>query len=84
METEILAKVIELAAEQAGIDPKLVSGESHFINDLKYDSLDRVEFAMTVEDEFEQSVPDEDLEQFNLVGDVVKYIESHRQPTRAG
>jgi acyl carrier protein len=83
MEAEILAKVIELAAEEAGMEPRDVTAQSHFINDLKFDSLSRVEFAMTVEDEFEMSVPDEDLERFQLVGDVVKYIEAHRQPTRA-
>jgi len=83
MEAEILAKVIELAAEQAGMDPKLVSAGSHFENDLKFDSLDTVEFAMTVEDEFELPVPDEDVVNLKLVGDVVKYIEAHRQPTRA-
>jgi acyl carrier protein len=83
MEAEILARVIELAAEEAGMDPKAVTAESHFINDLKFDSLSRVEFAMTVEDEFEMSVPDEELDQFNLVGDVVKYIQGHRQPTGA-
>ncbi|HEV8607873.1 MAG TPA: acyl carrier protein [Tepidisphaeraceae bacterium] len=83
MEAEILAKVIELAAEEAGMEPRDVTAQSHFINDLKFDSLSRVEFAMTVEDEFEMSVPDEDLERFQLVGDVVSYIEAHRQPTRA-
>jgi len=83
MEAEILAKVIELAAEEAGMEGKDVTAESHFINDLKFDSLSSIEFAMSIEDEFEMSVPDEDIEQFKVVGDVVKYIEAHRQPTVA-
>jgi len=83
MEAEILAKVIELAAEQAGMDPKLVTAESHFKNDLNFDSLDDVDFAMAVEEEFELSVPDDDLHQFTVVGDVARYIETHRQPSRA-
>jgi len=53
------------------------------VNDLKFDSLSVIEFAMSVEDEFEMSLPDEDLEHFQVVGDVVKYITAHRQPTRA-
>ena len=83
MEAEILAKVIELAAEEAGMEAKDLTAESHFINDLKYDSLAVIEFAMAVEDEFEMSLPDEDLEQFKVVGDVVKYIEeARRHPPR--
>ena len=83
MEAEILAKVIELAADQVGVDPKQVTAETHFENDLEYDSLDEVDFAMKLEDEFELSVSDEDATQLKTVGDVVKYIEAHRQPTRA-
>ena len=83
MEAEILAKVIELAAEEAGMEAKEVTAESHFVNDLKFDSLGSIEFAMAVEDEFEMPLPDEDIEQFKVVGDVVKYIEAHRQATRA-
>jgi acyl carrier protein len=79
MEAEILAKVIELAAEEAGMETKDVTAQSHFFNDLKFDSLSVIEFAMSVEDEFEMSVPDEDLEQFMVVGDVVKYIEQARR-----
>ena len=83
MEAEILAKVIELAAEEAGMEAKDVTAESHFVNDLKFDSLSVIEFAMSVEDEFEMPLPDEDLEHFQVVGDVVKYIEAHRQATSA-
>jgi acyl carrier protein len=83
MEAEILAKVIELAAEEASMESKDVTAASHFVNDLKFDSLAVIEFAMAVEDEFEMSVPDEELEKFQVVGDVVKYIEAHRQPSGA-
>ena len=72
---EITQKVIELAAAQVGVDPATVSPETHFINDLNYDSLDQVEFAMEAEDEFEVSVPDEDAEKFDTVGKVIDYVE---------
>ena len=65
------------------MEAKDVTAESHFVNDLKFDSLSVIEFAMSVEDEFEMPLPDEDLEHFQVVGDVVKYITAHRQPTRA-
>ena len=83
MDPEILKKVIEMAAEQVGVDPKQVTAETHFHHDLEYDSLDDVDFAMKVEDEFELHVADEDAAQLKTVGDVVRYIAEHRQPKPA-
>lgn len=84
---EITQKVIELAAAQVGVDPATVSPETHFINDLNYDSLDQVEFAMEAEDEFEFSVPDDDAEKFDTVGKVIEYVEKRatgREEDRGG
>jgi acyl carrier protein len=84
---EITQKVIQLAAAQVGVDPATVSPETHFINDLNYDSLDQVEFAMEAEDEFEFSVPDEDAEKFDTVGSVIDYVEkraSRPEEVRSG
>lgn len=84
---EITQKVIQLAAAQVGVDPATVSPETHFINDLNYDSLDQVEFAMEAEDEFELSVPDEEAEKFDTVGKVIDYVEkraSEHEEVRTG
>lgn len=67
-------RIIELAAEEANVDPTQVSPASHFVNDLKYDSLSVVEFTMAVEDELEMSIPDEDVQKLQTVGDVIKYV----------
>jgi acyl carrier protein len=74
---EITRKVVELAAAQVGVDPATVTPDTHFINDLNYDSLDQVEFAMEAEDEFEMQVPDEDAEKFQTVGQVIEYVEKN-------
>ena len=74
---EITRKVIELAADQVGVDPATVTPDTHFINDLNYDSLDRVEFTMDAEDEFEMQVPDDDAEKFQTVGQVIDYVEKN-------
>lgn len=79
MEAEILAKVIDLAAKQVGVDPKQVTAETHFLNDLQYDSLDVIDFSMKIEEEFEVSIPDEEGQNLKLVGDVVKFIEEARK-----
>ena len=75
--TLITRRVIEIAAEQAGVGVDSVTPASHFVDDLNYDSLDKVEFAMEVEDEFEVSVPDERVDQLQTIGDVVELLLEH-------
>ncbi|MBL8800796.1 MAG: acyl carrier protein [Planctomycetes bacterium] len=53
-----------------------VTRETSFINDLGADSLDTVELVMEFEDEFEISIPDEDAEKIQTVGNAVDYIQS--------
>ena len=45
------------------------------LEDLEADSLDLVEFMMSLEEEYSIEVGDDDLERLVTVGDVVKYIE---------
>ena len=75
---DIREKVIEIAAKQGGVEPAQVTPEHHFENDLHFDSLDKVEFAMTLEDEFNTKVPDEAAETFQTVGQVIDYVEEQR------
>jgi acyl carrier protein len=71
---EIQSKVFELTAEQAGVDIGQISLATHFVNDLNFDSLDSVEFSMSVEDEFEVSINDEDVQKLLTVADVIDYL----------
>ena len=73
----IETKVIEIVAEQMGVDKSEVSKETHFINDLNADSLDTVELVMEFEDEFETSIPDEEAEKIQTVGQAIDYIAAH-------
>ena len=73
-EAEVETKVIEIVAEQMGVDKGEVSRDTSFANDLNADSLDTVELVMEFEDEFEISIPDEDAEKIQTVGDAVTYI----------
>lgn len=67
-------RVIKIVCDQMGTTPDKITRESSFINDLGADSLDTVELVMEFEDEFEISIPDEDAEKIQTVGDAVKYI----------
>jgi acyl carrier protein len=73
-EAEIEAKVIEIVAEQMGVDKAEISRETSFANDLNADSLDTVELVMEFEDEFETSIPDEEAEKIQTVGQAIDYI----------
>src|SRR5262245_23594595 len=55
-----------------------VSHSTSFVNDLQLDSLDLVELAMELEEEFELDIPDDVAERMITVGDVVCYIQSRR------
>jgi acyl carrier protein len=73
-EAEIEAKVIDIVAEQMGVDKSEISRETSFANDLNADSLDTVELVMEFEDEFETSIPDEEAEKIQTVGQAIDYI----------
>lgn len=73
-EAEIEAKVIDIVAEQMGVDKTELSRETSFINDLNADSLDTVELVMELEDEFETSIPDDEAERIQTVGQAIAYI----------
>jgi len=70
-------RVAEIVAEQMGVDKSQVTPETSFVNDLGADSLDTVELVMEFEDEFDISIPDEDAEKIQTVGQAIEYVEAH-------
>lgn len=74
IESEIEAKIIDIVAEQMGVDKAEITRETSFANDLNADSLDTVELVMEFEDEFETSIPDEEAEKIQTVGHAIEYI----------
>ncbi len=77
MPEEIKDKIIEIVAEQMGVDKSEITRETSFVNDLNADSLDTVELVMEFEDEFELSIPDEEAEKIQTVGQAIDYIKGH-------
>jgi acyl carrier protein len=69
----------EIIIKQFGEGEKTVTLETSFVNDMGADSLDIVELVMELEDEFDVSIPDEEAEKMQTVGDAVKYINEHTQ-----
>lgn len=75
-------RTIALIAEAAGVAVDKVKPETHLVNDLNLDSLDRVELTMDLEDEFAIEIPDEEAEPLVTVQQVVDYLAS-RVPVEA-
>jgi acyl carrier protein len=71
---EVARRVFELAAEHGAVDVSTITPDTHFVNDLKFDSLSAVEFTMDIEDEFEIAVPDDEATKFQTAGQVVEYV----------
>ncbi|MEO0649767.1 MAG: acyl carrier protein [Planctomycetota bacterium] len=77
MSTESIEdRVRKIVCNQMGTTPDKISRETSFVNDLGADSLDTVELVMEFEDEFEISIPDEDAEKIQTVGNAIDYITS--------
>lgn len=73
----VFEKVREIITDQLNIDAEEVTMESSFIDGLGADSLDLVELMIAMEEEFDISIPEEDIDKISTVGDAVEYIEAH-------
>lgn len=70
-------KVRKIIAEKLSVDLEEVVMEASFVDDLGADSLDLVELIMTMEEEFDIDISDEDAEKLETVKDAIEYINSH-------
>ena len=71
---DVLNGVREVATNVLGVDPATVTEGARFKDDLDADSLDLVEFVMALEERFDITVPEEDLEGIETVGDAVALL----------
>jgi acyl carrier protein len=72
-QTEIETAFAELLKNTMGIDPAKMSRDLH-LEKLGLDSLSKIDLAVAAEDRFGIPIPDEDLERFVTVGDLLDYV----------
>ncbi|WP_019124490.1 acyl carrier protein [Peptoniphilus grossensis] len=72
-------RILEIIAEQFNMDVSELDEDMSFQDDLNADSIELVELVMTIEEEFETEVSEEDLEKLKTVGDVIDYVEELEQ-----
>ncbi len=70
-------RVIEIVSEQMGVAKDQITRDTSFVNDLGADSLDTVELVMEFEEEFDITIPDEEAEKIQTVGQAIDYIQEH-------
>ncbi len=72
----VFEKIRKILADQLEIEENKITLDSNLVDDLNADSLDIVELIMDVEQEYDITIPDEDLPAVVTVKDIVSYIES--------
>lgn len=73
----VMDKVKAILAEQFDVEEDKITAETDLQEDLGADSLDVVDLLMSIEDEFDVEVPDDEIENIKNVGSLVSYIEAN-------
>ena len=74
----IFDKIKDIIIDQLQVEESDVNMDTNLMKDLSADSLDAVEIIMAIEDEYGIEIPDEDAENIQTVGDLVKYVEENK------
>ena len=71
----LFEKIRQIISDQFETDEEYITLKTQFEEDLDADYIDMIDLAMTLEDEFSVEVPDEALEKFKTVADVVEFLD---------
>ncbi len=74
----VLEKVKAILSAQFDVDEDTITPETNIMEDLGADSLDVVDMLMSLEDEFDVEISDEEIEKLQTVAQVVAYIEENQ------
>ena len=73
----VLEKGKMILSSQFDVEEESITPETNIADDLGADSLDVVDMLMSLEDEFDVEIPDEEIERIRTVGELVAYIEEN-------
>ena len=69
----------KLFVEELQLDEADITMEAELSNDVGINSIELADLVMLCEDKFDIEFEDDDIHSFVTVGDVVKYLESHKK-----
>jgi len=70
-------KIIKIISEKLDVDISEVVPKASLVDDLGADSLDLVELVMTMEEEFDIEISDEEAEKLITVQNAIDYIKAN-------
>ena len=73
----VFEKVRDILVDQLDVEEEKVTMDASITDDLGADSLDVVDLVMSLEEEFDVEIPDNQVENIKTVGDIVRYIEDN-------
>ena len=73
--SQMQSKIVDIIANQLGVEKDVITPEANVVDDLGADSLDVVELVMALEEAFDLEIPDEDAESIRTVKDIFDYLE---------
>ena len=76
-------RMIELVSVKFGVDKEKIKTQTHLVNNLGMDSLDRLWLVVELEKEFQTNYPDDASQKIQTIGDAIQLVET-RRTTRSG
>lgn len=73
----VFEKVKGILVDQLDVEEEKITMEASITEDLGADSLDVVDLVMSLEEEFDVEIPDDQVENIKTVGDIVKFVEEN-------
>ena len=72
-------QVKALICQYVDIDPALITEETNIRSDLGLNSLELINIAVAIEDEFDLEIPDREVSNIETLGDAVAIIEKYME-----
>ena len=70
-------KVKEVVIDKLGVEEDKIVSDASFVDDLGADSLDTVELVMSLEEEFDCEIADEEAENITTIQQAIDYINAN-------
>ncbi|MEE8216658.1 MAG: acyl carrier protein [Acidiferrobacterales bacterium] len=76
---EVQERVLKVVKEVLALETDTIDLDASIMDDLAVNSLDQVTLFLALEDEFNDTIPDEELEQFKTIRNIVDYIKGRME-----
>lgn len=76
---EVQERVLKVVKEVLALETDTIDLDASITDDLAVNSLDQVTLFLALEDEFNDTIPDEELEQFKTIKNIVDYIKGRME-----